>query len=222
MACQAVRHCRRLIERYVTQALLAQIAKEYSAGRALQIATADLDAGRQGTWNMGDIASSGTPAALELFRNGYPADPKTAIGPMASQRQYDRVQSYMRKGIEEGAEVLAGGEGQPEGLEAGYYANPTVFVNVKNNMTIAQEEICGPVLSVIAYDAEEDAIRIAKGSRYGLHAWVIGKDLQRARRVASQVRAGRVVINGITDDAQAPWGGFKYSGVGREYGTVRD
>ena len=95
---------------------------------------------------------------------------------------------------------------------------PTVFVNVKNDMAIAQEEIFGPVLSVIAYDSEDDAIRIANDSKYGLHAAVIGADLKRARRVASQLRAGRVVINRMTDDAQAPWGGFKYSGIGREYG----
>jgi aldehyde dehydrogenase (NAD+) len=95
---------------------------------------------------------------------------------------------------------------------------PTVFVNVKNNMTIAREEIFGPVLCVIAYDSEEEAIRIANDSMYGLHGAVLGTDLQRARRVASQIRAGRVVINGMTDDPQAPWGGFKYSGVGREYG----
>jgi aldehyde dehydrogenase (NAD+) len=133
-------------------------------------------------------------------------------------KQYERVQSYIRKGIEEGAEVLTGGEGHPEGLETGYFVNPTVFVNVKNDMTIAQEEIFGPVLSVIAYDFEDEAIRIANDSKYGLHAAVIGTDLQRARRVASQLRAGRVVINGMTDDPQAPWGGFKYSGVGREYG----
>jgi aldehyde dehydrogenase (NAD+) len=147
-----------------------------------------------------------------------PADPKTAIGPMVSQKQYERVQSYIRKGIEEGAEVLAGGEGHPEGLEAGYFVKPTVFVNVMNEMTIAQEEIFGPVLCVIAYDSEDEAIRIANDSPYGLHAAVLGTDLQRARRVASQIRAGRVVINGMTDDPQAPWGGFKYSGVGREYG----
>ncbi len=121
---------------------------------------------------------------VRAFTVGDPADPGSAIGPMVSQKQYERVQSYIRKGIEEGAEVLAGGEGHPEGLEAGYYVKPTVFVNVKNDMAIAQEEIFGPVLSVIAYDTEEDAIRIA----------------------------------GMTDDAQAPWGGFKYSGVGREYG----
>jgi aldehyde dehydrogenase (NAD+) len=156
--------------------------------------------------------------AMRAFTVGDPADPKTAVGPMVSQKQYERVQSYIRKGIEEGAEVLAGGEGHPSGFEAGYFVKPTVFANVKNEMTIAQEEIFGPVLCVIAYDSEEDAIRIANDSNYGLHAAVLGSDLQRARRVASQIRAGRVVINGMTDDPDAPWGGFKYSGVGREYG----
>jgi len=156
--------------------------------------------------------------AMRDFTVGDPADPKVAVGPMISQKQYERVQSYIRKGIEEGAQVLVGGEGRPEGLEAGFFVKPTVFVNVKNDMTIAQEEIFGPVLSVIAYDTEDEAIRIANDSRYGLHASVIGTDLERARRVASQLRAGRVVINGMKDDPQAPWGGFKYSGVGREYG----
>jgi aldehyde dehydrogenase (NAD+) len=156
--------------------------------------------------------------AMRAFRVGDPADPKTAIGPMVSQTQFDRVQSYIRKGIEEGAEVLAGGEGSPAGFEAGFFVKPTVFVNVTNDMTVAQEEIFGPVLCVIAYDSEDEAIRIANDSRYGLHGAVLGTDLQRARRVASQIRAGRVVINRMTDDPQAPWGGFKFSGVGREYG----
>jgi len=156
--------------------------------------------------------------AMRAFPVGDPADPQTAIGPMVSEKQYERVQSYIRKGIEEGAEVLSGGEGHPDGLDAGFFVKPTVFVNVKNNMTIAQEEIFGPVLCVITYDSEDEAIRIANDSKYGLHASVLGTDLQRARRVASQIRAGRVVINGMTDDPQAPWGGFKYSGVGREYG----
>jgi len=155
---------------------------------------------------------------MHAFTVGDPADPKTGVGPMMSQKQYERVQSYIRKGIEEGAEVLVGGEGRPEGFEAGFYVKPTVFVNVKNDMTIAQEEIFGPVLSVIAYDSEEEAVRIANDSKYGLHSAVLGTDIQRARRVASQLRAGRVVINNMTDDPQAPWGGFKYSGVGREYG----
>ncbi len=156
--------------------------------------------------------------AMPAFRAGDPADPKTAVGPMVSQKQYERVQSYIRKGIEERAEVLAGGEGNPDGFEGGYFVKPTVFVNVTNDMTIAQEEIFGPVLCVIAYDSEDEAIRIANDSKYGLHSAVLGTDLDRARRVASQIRAGRVVINSMTDDPQAPWGGFKYSGVGREYG----
>jgi aldehyde dehydrogenase (NAD+) len=118
----------------------------------------------------------------------------------------------------EGAEVLAGGEGRPEGFEAGYFVKPTVFVNVRNDMAIAQEETFGPVLCMIAYDSEEEAIRIANDSKYGLHVAVLGTDLQRVRRVASQIRSGRVVTNGMTDDPQAPWGGFKYSGAGREYG----
>jgi aldehyde dehydrogenase (NAD+) len=165
-----------------------------------------------------DAVKQAIREAMRAFTVGDPADPKTAVGPMVSQKQYDRIQSYIRKGIEEGAEVLVGGEGHPEGLETGYFVNPTVFVTVKSDMTIAQEEIFGPVLSVIAYDSEYEAIQIANDSKYGLHAAVIGTDLSRARRVASQLRTGRVVINGMTDDPQAPWGGFKYSGVGREYG----
>ena len=156
--------------------------------------------------------------AMSAFPVGDPADPKTGVGPMVSQKQYEQVQSYIRKGIDEGAEVLVGGEGHPKGFEGGYFVKPTVFINVKNDMTIAQQEIFGPVLSVIAYDSEEDAIKIANDSEYGLHAAVLGTDLQRARRVASQMRSGRVVINNMTDDPQAPWGGFKFSGVGREYG----
>jgi aldehyde dehydrogenase (NAD+) len=165
-----------------------------------------------------DAAKRAIADAMRAFPVGDPADPKIAVGPMASEKQYERVQSYIRKGIEEGAEVLVGGEGRPDGLEAGYFVKPTVFVNVKNDMTIARKEIFGPVLSVIVYDSEDEAISIANDSEYGLHAAVIGTDLPRARRVASQLRAGRVVINGMTDDPQAPWGGFKFSGIGREYG----
>jgi len=156
---------------------------------------------------------------IPAFPVGDPADPKTAIGPMVNQKQYERVQSYIRKGIEEGAEVLVGGEGHPPGLESGYFMKPTVFVNVTNDMTIAREEIFGPVLSVIIYEDEEDAIRIANDTEYGLHAYVSGTDIRRARRVASQIQAGRVAINGMLDDQQAPFGGFKHSGFGREFGT---
>jgi aldehyde dehydrogenase (NAD+) len=155
---------------------------------------------------------------MPAFPVGDPADPKTAVGPMVNRKQYERVQSYIRKGIEEGAEVLVGGEGHPPGLESGYFVKPTVFVNVKNDMTVAREEIFGPVLSVITYEDEKDAIRIANDTEYGLHAYVSGTDIQRARRVASQIQAGRVAINGLLDDQQAPFGGFKHSGVGREFG----
>jgi aldehyde dehydrogenase (NAD+) len=156
--------------------------------------------------------------AIRAFPAGDPSDPKTGIGPMVTQKQYDRVQSYIRKGLEEGAELLVGGEGHPEGL-AGYFVKPTVFVNVKNDMTIAREEIFGPVLCVIAYDDDDDAIRIANDTNFGLHAYVNGTDVRRARGVASQLLVGRVAINGLLDDQQAPFGGFKNSGVGREFGT---
>ena len=156
---------------------------------------------------------------MPAFPVGDPADRKTVIGPMVTQKQYERVQSYIRKGIAEGAKVLVGGEGHPPGLEAGHFVKPTVFVNVTNDMAIAREEIFGPVLSVITYETEEDAIRIANDTRYGLHGFVSGTDLQRARRVASQILAGRVAINGMLDDPQAPFGGFKHSGVGREFGA---
>ncbi|WP_158753764.1 aldehyde dehydrogenase family protein [Dyella sp. S184] len=157
--------------------------------------------------------------AMPAFAVGDPANRKTTVGPMVSKKQYEQVQAYIRTGISEGADVLVGGEGHPQGFEAGYFVKPTVFVNVTNDMTIAQEEIFGPVLCVITYESEEDAVRIANDSRYGLHGFVSGADLQRARRVASQIIAGRVVINGMRDDQQAPWGGFKHSGVGREFGT---
>jgi aldehyde dehydrogenase (NAD+) len=153
------------------------------------------------------------------FPVGDPSDPKSAVGPMVNEKQYERVQSYIRKGIEEGAEMLVGGEGHPKGLESGYFVKPTVFVNVKNDMTIAREEIFGPVLCVIAYENEDDAIRIANDTSFGLHAFVSGTDVQRARRVASQILAGRVAINSMLDDQQAPFGGFKHSGIGREFGT---
>jgi len=157
--------------------------------------------------------------AMPAFPVGDPADQKTAVGPMVSHKQYERVQSYIRKGIAEGAKLLVGGEGHPEGFEAGHFVKPTVFVNVTNDMTIAQEEIFGPVLSVITYETEDEAVRIANDTKFGLHGFVSGTDMARARRVASQILAGRVAINGMLDDPQAPFGGFKHSGVGREFGT---
>ena len=165
-----------------------------------------------------DAVKAAIRQAMGEFVVGDPADPATAVGPMVSQKQWDRVQSYIRKGIEEGAEVLAGGEGRPDGFTDGFFVKPTVFLGT-NDMTIAREEIFGPVLTVIPYDDDADAIRLANDSDYGLHAYVNGTDGARARRLAEQIEAGRVVINGMTDDPQAPWGGFKHSGVGREYGA---
>jgi aldehyde dehydrogenase (NAD+) len=157
--------------------------------------------------------------AVPAIQVGDPANETTSIGPIVNAKQYERVQSFIRKGIEEGAELLVGGEGHPQGLEAGHFVRPTVFVNVSNDMTIAREEIFGPVLSVLTYETEAEAIAIANDTTYGLHGYVSGTDLDRARRVASQILAGRVAINGFSDEPMAPFGGFKQSGIGREFGT---
>jgi aldehyde dehydrogenase (NAD+) len=129
------------------------------------------------------------------------------------------VQSYIRKGLEEGAEVLVGGEGHPRGLESGCFVKPTVFVNVKNDMTIAQEEIFGPVLAIIAYRDEDEAVRIANDTVYGLAGAVWSKDEARAQRVARRMRAGQIDINGGAFNMNAPFGGYKQSGHGREAGV---
>ncbi len=157
--------------------------------------------------------------ALPSFKVGDPANKDTAIGPMVSKKQYERVQSYIRKGIEEGAEVLAGGEGHPRGLEAGNFVKPTIFTKVTSKMTIAQEEIFGPVLSVLTYRTDEEAVEIANDTQYGLCGYVSGTDAERANRIASQIVAGRVTVNGFREAPMAPFGGCKQSGIGREYGV---
>jgi len=167
---------------------------------------------------MMDLVKRAIVEAASTFRVGKPSDPQTAVGPMVTKKQYERVQSYIRRGTEEGAQILVGGEGRPEGLEEGFFVKPTVFVNVTNDMTIAREEIFGPVLCVIGYENDEDAVRIANDTPYGLHGFVSGADRDRARRIASRILAGRVAINGMRDDQQAPFGGFKHSGFGREFG----
>lgn len=151
---------------------------------------------------------------------GDPKNQNTAIGPMVSTKQYNRVQEYIQTGINEGAEILTGGLEKPEGLENGNFIKPTVFINANNQMRIAREEIFGPVLSVITYKTEEEAIEIANDTTYGLQAYVNSSDSERAHRVASQINAGRVQINGIGHDPMAPFGGFKQSGIGREFGTL--
>jgi aldehyde dehydrogenase (NAD+) len=138
---------------------------------------------------------------------------------MVSQRQWERVQSYIQLGREEGATVFAGGLGRPEGLARGWFVRPTIFTGVSNRMRIAREEIFGPVLSVIPYSTEAQAIEIANDTPYGLSAYVLSSDLNHARRVADQLEAGRVVINGAPHEPLAPFGGFKQSGIGREFGV---
>lgn len=157
-------------------------------------------------------------ATIQNIKVGNPKDADTVVGPMVNKKQYDRVQDYIRVGQEEGATLLIGGEGKPEGLEAGNYVKATIFTNVKNEMRIAQEEIFGPVLAIIPYKDENDAIAIANDTHYGLAAYVSSGSKERAYRVASQIDAGRICINGISHDSKAPFGGFKQSGIGREYG----
>ncbi|MBD9668783.1 aldehyde dehydrogenase family protein [Variovorax sp. VRV01] len=158
-------------------------------------------------------------AAVAALRVGDPRDPATAVGPLASQAQFDRVQHFIRRGLAQGATLVAGGEGRPDGLERGWFVRPTVFAEVHNDMEIAREEIFGPVLSMIGYGDEDEAIDIANDSPYGLQAYVFSSDAQRALRVASRLRAGTVLVNRIAPELAAPFGGAKQSGVGREFGV---
>jgi aldehyde dehydrogenase (NAD+) len=153
------------------------------------------------------------------FTLGDPMSEATRLGPLSSQMQLERVRAYIKKGIEEGAELLAGGPEQPEGVPGGYFVKPTVFGKVKNSMTIAQEEIFGPVLSIIPYQDEEEAVRIANDSPYGLAGAVWSGDEARAQKVARRIRAGQVDVNGGAFNMNAPFGGFKQSGHGREAGV---
>ncbi|MGU7774482.1 aldehyde dehydrogenase family protein [Burkholderia sp. MR1-5-21] len=158
-------------------------------------------------------------AAVADYRSGDPRDPRTRIGPMVSERQWERVQRYIRIGIDEGARLIAGGDGRPDGVDAGWFVRPTVFSDVRNDMTIARDEIFGPVLSIIAYRDTDEAIAIANDTRYGLQAYVCSSDARRASAVAAQIEAGRVLVNTLAHEPAAPFGGFKQSGIGREYGT---
>lgn len=151
---------------------------------------------------------------------GNPKNENTAVGPMVSNKQYERVQNYIQIGIDEGAEILVGGLGKPEGLENGNFVKPTVFINVNNQMRIAREEIFGPVLSIITYKTEDEAIEIANDTTYGLQAYVSSANEERAYKVASQLNAGRVQVNTLGHDPMAPFGGFKQSGIGREFGIL--
>jgi acyl-CoA reductase-like NAD-dependent aldehyde dehydrogenase len=159
--------------------------------------------------------------AVATAANYMPADPVTGsslLGPLVSAAQQQRVRDYINKGIEEGARIITGGVTPPEGLEEGYYVTPTVFSDVRNDMTIAQEEIFGPVLSIIPYDTEEEAIAIANDSTYGLAGGVWAETDEKAFEVARKIRTGQVEINGGAFNVVAPFGGYKQSGVGRELG----
>ncbi|MGC1511567.1 MAG: aldehyde dehydrogenase family protein [Acidimicrobiales bacterium] len=158
--------------------------------------------------------------AAEAYTPGDPFEPATRLGPLVSKTQQDRVRSYIEKGIAEGATLVTGGAEQPEGLDKGYFVKPTVFSNVTNDMTIAREEIFGPVLSILPYDDEEDAIRIANDTIYGLHAGVYSADKARATRVAKRIEAGQVTVNDGSFNPMAPFGGYKQSGHGRELGVL--
>ena len=138
---------------------------------------------------------------------------------MASVKQYERVQAYIKSGIDAGATLIVGGEGKPKGLEVGNFVKPTVFANVSPDMQISREEIFGPVLSILTYKTEEEAIKLANDTIYGLLAYVSSSNIERAKNVASKIEAGRVLINVLSHDPLAPFGGFKQSGVGREGGV---
>ena len=159
---------------------------------------------------------AGTVAAA--FTCGDPFAEDTKLGPLVSDVQRERVRGYIRKGVEEGAKLVTGGAEPPDGVDRGFFVQPTVFSDVRNGMTIAQEEIFGPVLSIIPYDDEEDAIRIANDSAYGLAGGVWSSDEERAKRVARRIRTGQVEINGGVFNPLAPFGGYKQSGHGRELG----
>ena len=142
---------------------------------------------------------------------GDPASEKTAVGPLVSKIQFERVQSHIARGISEGAHLITGGEGRPAGLEKGYFVRPTVFSNVRNDMDIAREEIFGPVLAILPYRDEEEAVRIANDTPYGLQAYIWSGNLAHANRIGRRIRAGRVTINGAAGDMNMPFGGFKRS-----------
>jgi aldehyde dehydrogenase (NAD+) len=156
--------------------------------------------------------------AAENIKVGSVDDPNTFIGPVISQGQFDKIQYLIQIAIDEGAELVAGGLGKPDGLEQGYFVKPTIFANVDNKMTIAQEEVFGPVLVLIPYQNEQQAVDIANDSPYGLSGYVSSKNQKRALKIAKQLRTGMVHINGAGVDSAAPFGGYKQSGNGREWG----
>jgi aldehyde dehydrogenase (NAD+) len=163
-------------------------------------------------------AAEAAKQAAAATNVGDPAVETTNLGPLSSKAQFEKVERLIQKGIDEGAKLVAGGPGRPDGLTKGYYARPTVFADVRNDMTIAREEIFGPVLCIIPYENEDDAVRIANDTPYGLSGFVTSGDLEHARRVAKRIRSGNVHINGARPDFAGCFGGYKQSGNGREWG----
>jgi aldehyde dehydrogenase (NAD+) len=166
-----------------------------------------------------DAAFEAAREAVDTIRLGDPLDPKSTMGPLVSQAQFEKVQDLIQSGLDEGATLVAGGTGRPAGVNRGYYVRPTVFGDVTPRMRIAREEIFGPVLSIISYDTEDEAIEIANDTPFGLAGFVQSKDHKRARTVANRIRAGRVYLNGASFDRSLPFGGYKQSGNGREFGV---
>jgi aldehyde dehydrogenase (NAD+) len=167
-----------------------------------------------------DTAAAVAKQVAESVKVGDPFAESTSIGPVATKAGFEKVQRLMSKGIDEGATLIAGGPGRPDGLTSGYFVRPTVFAHVRNDMTVAREEIFGPVLCIIAYDGEENAVRIANDTPYGLSGYVSSKNIERARRVAKRIRSGNVHINGARLDFAGCFGGYKQSGNGREWGEA--
>lgn len=165
-----------------------------------------------------DEAAQIASEAAKQVKVGDPTAADTTIGPVVSAVQYDRIQNLIQKGIDEGAKLEVGGTGRPDGLNQGYYVKPTVFSHVSNDMTIAQEEIFGPVLSLIGYQDDEDAVKIANDTIYGLSGYISSGDPERARQIARRIRTGNIHLNGAGPDNKAPFGGYKRSGNGREWG----
>ena len=166
-----------------------------------------------------DQAVETAAAAAAIVSVGPSSEEGRHIGPVVNEVQFNKIQALIEKGIEEGARLVAGGPGRPEGFNRGYYVQPTVFADVRNDMTIAQQEIFGPVLSIIPFDSEEEAIEMANDTPYGLTNYVQTQDADRAKRVSRALRSGMVEVNGQSRGAGAPFGGMKQSGNGREGGT---
>jgi aldehyde dehydrogenase (NAD+) len=165
-----------------------------------------------------DTAIAAARETVQQIRVDDPAKPGNHLGPVVNKTQFDKIQGLIQAGIDEGATLVAGGTGRPDHLQKGYYCKPTVFANVTNDMTIAREEIFGPVVSILGYDDEDQAVDIANDTEYGLAGYVSSGSTERARAVARKIRAGQIAINYVGGSSETPFGGYKQSGNGREKG----